>query len=152
MSKRNIPQFKPIGIIHTPLTDEDSAPIQSARSEHEGVVEIYPEYSAGLEGIEGFSHIYLIYCFFKAGDETSLQITPFLDHRKRGVFSTRFPLRPNPLGLSVVRLIKREEARLYFRGADMLDGTLLLDIKPYLPDFDIFDAERIGWFKDRSKP
>lgn len=152
MSRPKIPQFKPIGIIHTTLTDEDTAPIQSARSDHEGFVEIFPEFSAGLDGIEGFSHIYLIYCFFKAGDESSLLVTPFLDHRKRGVFSTRFPLRPNPIGFSVVRLIRREEGLLYFKGADMLDGTLVLDIKPYLPDFDIFNAERVGWFNDRSKP
>lgn len=152
MSRSKIPRFKPIGIIHTSLTDQDTAPIQSARSDHAGFVEIFAEFSAGLEGIEGFSHIYLIYCFFKAGDESSLLVTPFLDHRKRGVFSTRFPLRPNPIGFSVVRLIRREGERLYFTGADMLDGTLVLDIKPYLPDFDIFNADRIGWFDDRSKP
>ena len=144
--------MRPIGVIHTPLTDEDKAPIQSSRSDYEGVLEVYPEFDAGLEGIEGFSHIFLLYCFFNVGDASSLQVTPFLDHRKRGVFSTRFPLRPNPIGLSVVKLIKRDQARLRFMGADMLDGTLLLDIKPYLPDFDIFQAERFGWYTDRSKP
>jgi len=152
MTERASINFRPIGIIRTSLTDENSAPIQSSRSEHEGIVEVFPEYEAGLDGIEGFSHIYLLYCFFKTGDASSLQVTPFLDHRKRGVFSTRYPLRPNPIGLSVVRLVKRQGSLLHFIGADILDGTLLLDIKPYLPDFDIFPAERVGWFKDRSKP
>lgn len=142
----------PIGVIHTPLTDESKAPIQSARSDIEGVIEVFPQYEAGLDGIEGFSHIHLIYNFFQAGDETSLTVTPLLDNRQRGVFATRFPLRPNPIGLSVVHLLRRDKALLYFKGADMLDGTLLLDIKPYLPEFDVFQAERIGWFYTRSKP
>ncbi len=115
-------------------------------------MEVFQEYEAGLDGIERFSHIYLLYCFFKTGDASSLLVTPFLDHRKRGVFSTRFPLRPNPIGLSVVRLVKREGSLLHFIGADILDGTTLLDIKPYLPDFDVFPVDRVGWYKDRSKP
>jgi len=142
----------PIGVIHTPIQNERSAPVQSARSDIEGMIEVFPEYMAGLDGVEGFSHIYLIFCFFHYGDETSLRVTPLLDNRQRGVFATRYPLRPNPIGLSVVRLLRRDKALLYFKGADMLDGTLLLDIKPYLPEFDVFQAERIGWFHTRSKP
>lgn len=144
--------MRPIGVIHTPLTDENKAPIQSARSDIEGVIEVFPQYEAGLDGIEGFSHIYLIFNFFQAGDATSLTVTPLLDNRQRGVFATRYPVRPNPIGLSVVRLLRRDKALLYFKGADMLDGTLLLDIKPYLPEFDVFQAERVGWFQTRSKP
>lgn len=142
----------PIGVIHTPIQNERSAPVQSARSDVEGVIEVFPQYEAGLEGIEGFSHIHLLFSFFQAGDETSLIVTPFLDNRQFGVFATRFPLRPNPIGLSVVRLLRRDKALLYFKGADMIDGTFLLDIKPYLPEFDVFQAERIGWFHTRSKP
>ncbi len=141
----------PIGVIHTPFTDPDNTPIQPSRSNAAGKAEVFPIYAKGLEGVEGFSHIYLIYVFFEAGDENSLLVKPFLDDRKRGVFSTRFPLRPNPIGISIVRLVNREENILHFEGADMLDGSLLLDIKPYLPDFDVFEATRTGWFKNRSK-
>jgi tRNA-Thr(GGU) m(6)t(6)A37 methyltransferase TsaA len=151
MTERPSISMRPIGIIHSPLTDEDAAPIQSSRSDFEGVLEIYPEFEPGLEGIEGFSHIFLLYCFFETGNSASLQVTPFLDNRKRGIFSTRFPLRPNPIGLSVVQLVRREKTRLFLKGVDMLDGTLVLDIKPYLPDFDIFQTDKIGWFKNRSK-
>ncbi len=151
MSERNLIKFKPIGVIHTPLTDGAFTPIQSARSDIDGVVEVFAEFTDGLQGLEGFSHIYLIYCFFSMGDELSLKVTPFLDDQEQGVFATRFPLRPNPIGFSVVKLIRIDNALLYFKGADMLDGTLLLDIKPYLPDFDVFQVEKIGWFSNRSK-
>ena len=141
----------PIGVIHTPFTDPDNTPIQPSRSNAAGKVEVFHRYEKGLAGIEGFSHIYLIFAFFEVGGENSLLTKPFLDDRETGVFSTRFPLRPNPIGMSVVRLIKRENNILYFEGADMLDGSLLLDIKPYLPDFDVFQATRTGWFQHRSK-
>ena len=141
----------PIGVLHTPFTDPDNTPIQPSRSNAAGQAEVFPAYAKGLEGVEGFSHIYLIYAFFEAGDENTLLVKPFLDDRERGVFSTRFPLRPNPIGISIIRLVNRAEYILHFEGADMLDGSLLLDIKPYLPDFDVFQATRTGWYQHRSK-
>lgn len=142
----------PIGVIRTPFKDPELTPIQPSRSDAVGTVEIFSQFATGLEGIEGFSHVYLIFQFFIAGDQDSLLVKPFLDAHETGIFSTRYPLRPNPIGLSVVRLIRREGNILHFEGADMLDGSLLLDIKPYLPDFDVFQATRTGWFQNCTKP
>lgn len=144
--------MKSIGVIHTPLMDPKEAPIQSSRSDIPGSVEVYPQYVDGLEGIEEFSHIYLLYGFHRSDPEFQLKVRPFLDDKDHGLFTTRFPRRPNPLGLSVVRLIKREENMLYFKGADMLNGTPLFDIKPYIPDFDIFTVDKIGWYQHRKHP
>ncbi|NLF50233.1 MAG: tRNA (N6-threonylcarbamoyladenosine(37)-N6)-methyltransferase TrmO [Leptolinea sp.] len=144
-------EMKSIGVIHTPNTEKSLTPIQSSRSELKGTVEVFPQYTEGLQGLEEFSHIYLIYEFHKSDTEVSLLVNPFLDDRKHGVFATRYPYRPNPLGFSVVRLTSRQENILSFIGADMLDGTPLLDIKPYIPDFDVFDAQETGWFKNRKK-
>lgn len=142
--------LEPIGVLHTPLTDTAGAPIQSARSEVGGSCEVYPQYLAGLEGVEGFSHLYLLYAFHRADAEVSLRVQPFLDDRTHGIFATRYPCRPNPLGLSIVRLTGREQNVLFFLGADMLDGTPLLDIKPYIPEFDVFAVEKIGWYQQRK--
>ncbi len=143
--------FHPIGMIHTPIKEKKDAPIQSARSEINGEVEVFPEFSEGLEGIEEFSHIYLLYYLHLANQAASLQVKPFLDDRQHGVFATRHPCRPNAIGFSVVQLIRRENNRLFFCGADMLDETPLLDIKPYIPDFDIFEVAKTGWFQNRNK-
>ena len=142
--------MKPIGVIHTPLKEKKDAPIQSSRSDITGSVEVFPEYLEGLEGIEEFSHIYLLYGFHRSDREISLKVKPFLDDEVHGIFTTRHPCRPNPLGFSVVRLIERKENLLYFKGADMLDGTPLFDIKPYIPDFDIFNVDKIGWYQQRK--
>jgi len=144
--------FKPIGVIHTPILEPQGAPIQAARSELTGTVEVFPEYAAGLEGLEDFSHVYLLYVFHRAGQGAELQVKPFLDDRLHGLFATRYPRRPNPLGLSIVRLEGRQGSRLTFRGADMLDGTPLLDIKPYIPEFDVFSVSQQGWYQDRAHP
>lgn len=144
--------LKAIGIIHTPLVDKANAPIQSSRSTIQGVAEIFPEYLEGLDGVEAFSHLYLLYGFHLSEAPVSLKVQPFLDDRQHGVFATRFPRRPNPLGLSVVNLLGREGSRLLFSGADMLDGTPLLDIKPYIPDFDVFSVDKIGWYQQRKHP
>ncbi|HHY88722.1 MAG TPA: tRNA (N6-threonylcarbamoyladenosine(37)-N6)-methyltransferase TrmO [Chloroflexi bacterium] len=144
--------FKPIGVIHTPILEPQGAPIQAARSELTGTVEVFPEYAAGLEGLEDFSHVYLLYVFHRAGPGAELQVKPFLDDRLHGLFATRYPRRPNPLGLSIVRLEGRQGSRLTFRGADMLDGTPLLDIKPYIPEFDVFSVSQQGWYQDRAHP
>ena len=143
-------QMKSIGIIHTPLIEENGTPIQSSRSDITGTVEVFPQYLEGLVGIEEFSHIYLLYVFHRSNSEISLMVQPFLDDQLHGLFTTRYPCRPNPIGLSVVQLTGRKDNMLGFKGADMLDGTPLLDIKPYIPDFDIFTVDKIGWYQHRK--
>jgi tRNA-Thr(GGU) m(6)t(6)A37 methyltransferase TsaA len=135
----------PIGVIHSPFTDTSQTPIQASRSRARGMVEVYPEFSEGLQDLEGFSHIYLLYVFHESSGYTLLA-KPFLDDQLRGLFATRYPFRPNPLGLSVVRLLSRKDSLLEIEGVDMLDGTPLLDIKPYVPEFDIRTGTRNGWY------
>jgi len=142
--------MKEIGVIHTPLHEKEDAPIQSARSTIPGTVEVFPQYEEGLDGIEEFSHIYLLYGFHRSQQQVSLKVKPFLDDQLHGLFSTRHPCRPNPLGLSVVRLVEKKGNVLFFEGADMLDGTPLLDIKPYIPEFDIFAVGKTGWYQNRK--
>ena len=140
----------PIGVIHSPFTEKDKTPIQASRSQAIGLVEVYPEFADGLKDIEGFSHIYLLYAFHES-DGYTLQVKPFLDDQEHGVFATRHPCRPNPLGISVVKLLSRKENSLTVEGIDTLDGTPLLDIKPYIPDFDLRTDVRTGWYETRSK-
>ncbi len=116
------------------------------------MIEVFPEYLEGLEDIEEFSHLILVYVFHRALAQVALKVKPFLDDRRHGVFATRYPNRPNSLGLSVVRLVNRKENELEILGADMLDGTPLLDIKPYVPDFDIHSVSKIGWYANRAHP
>ena len=116
-----------------------------------GQVDVLPEYEAGLRDLEGFSHIFLIYAFHQAG-APRLEVVPFLDDEVRGVFATRAPTRPNPLGLSVVRLVSREGAVLYIEDVDILDGTPLLDIKPYVSRFDSREGTRDGWQEQIDEP
>jgi len=142
--------MKPIGVIHSPFTDKEKTPIQSMRSHASGQVEVFPEFAGGLQDLEDFSHIILLYTFH-CSSGYSLQIQPFLDDRLHGLFATRYPCRPNPIGLSVVRLVARQENILEIEGVDMLDDTPLLDIKPYVPDFDVFTDVRTGWYAQRSK-
>jgi len=138
--------YEVIGVIHTPFHDVAGMPIQPVGGrEISGTVEVFPEFSGGLMDIEGFTRIILIYHFHRSGKYT-LQPVPFLDTVPHGVFSTRAPNRPNPIGLSVVTLLKREGNCLQVSGIDILDGTPLLDIKPYLPDCDAFFSEKTGWF------
>jgi tRNA-Thr(GGU) m(6)t(6)A37 methyltransferase TsaA len=135
----------PIGIIHTPFSDKTQTPIQASRSQASGIVEVYPEFAEGLQDLEGFSHIYLLYVFHESSGY-SLLVKPLLDDRLHGLFATRYPARPNPIGLSVVRLIARQGNALEIEGVDMLDGTPLVDIKPYVADFDIRTPTRSGWY------
>lgn len=140
--------FQPIGVIHTPFHDPAGMPIQPAGGEGiAGTVDVYPECADGLMDIEGFSRIILIYHFHRSGT-CRLQVVPFLDPRPHGVFSTRAPNRPNPIGISIVSLLSREDTCLHIRGVDMIDRTPLLDIKPYLPECDAFPSERTGWFPE----
>jgi tRNA-Thr(GGU) m(6)t(6)A37 methyltransferase TsaA len=142
--------MKPIGVIHSPFTDKSQTPIQASRSRAVGQVEVYPEFSEGLQDVEGFSHLILLYAFHCSSGYT-LRVKPFLDDQWRGLFATRYPCRPNPLGLSVVRLLARRDNVLEIEGVDVLDGTPLLDIKPYVPDFDVRTEVHTGWYAHRSR-
>ena len=139
----------PIGIIHSPFTDPRQTPIQPTRSSAIGQVEVYEMFTPGLQDIDGLSHLILLYVFHRSAGY-SLHVTPFLDDQQRGLFSTRYPSRPNPIGLSIVRLLARRENILEIEGVDVLDGTPLLDIKPYVPDFDIRQDVQTGWYATRS--
>jgi tRNA-Thr(GGU) m(6)t(6)A37 methyltransferase TsaA len=140
--------YKPIGIIHTPFKDATGTPHQpTAGKKVEGIVEIQPEYVEGLDDLEGFSHLILIYHLHLSIGYT-LKVKPFMHDYFRGVFATRSPKRPNPIGISVVRLVKVKKGRIYVKGLDIIDGTPLLDIKPYIPD-DRQRVERIGWLSER---
>ena len=137
--------LRPIGVIRSPHRQADRTPIQPVYATGiKGRAEILPEYVDGLRDLEGFSHICLVYWFHKAS-APQLIVKPFLDDQPRGVFATRAPCRPNPIGLSVVRLISREENVLHLEDLDILDGTPLLDIKPYVSRFEYREATRSGW-------
>lgn len=140
-----------IGTIHTPFTDPVGMPIQpSGAAGVEATVEIFEAYRAGLKDLDGFSHLILLYRFHRStGFE--LEVVPFLDDRPRGLFATRAPRRPNPIGLSVVELVRVDEGVLHIRNADILDGAPLLDIKPYVPEFDAAANVRAGWLEDAGK-
>ena len=142
--------MRPIGIIHSPFTEKKQTPIQPTRSQAIGSIEVYPEYVAGLQGLEGFSHIIILY-IFNQSDGYSLHIKPFLDRQEHGLFATRYPYRPNPIGLSTVKLKIVQDNFLTVEGIDVLDGTPLLDIKPYVPDFDVRENTRTGWYETRSE-
>ena len=138
-------KYKPIGIIRSPFKEPQGTPIQpSAGRDIEGIVEIFPEYVKGLEDLEGFSHIILIY-HLHLSKPYLLKVKPFMDDKLRGLFATRAPSRPNPIGISVVRLDKVAGGTLYIRDVDIVDNTPLLDIKPYVPEFDLREKIKRGW-------
>jgi len=143
--------FTPIGVIHSEHTEAAKTPIQPVYAPScTGTVEVFPEYAEGLDDLDGFSHIYLLYHLDRAA-KPRLKVKPFLQDILRGVFSTRAPCRPNPIGLSIVRLIRREGNVLHIEGADILDGTPLLDIKPYASRFDCVQTDRNGWHDEVSE-
>jgi tRNA-Thr(GGU) m(6)t(6)A37 methyltransferase TsaA len=142
--------MRPIGEIHTPFIDKRDTPIQPSRSTAIGQVEVYPAFVDGLRDLDGFSHIILLYVFHRS-DDYKLSVTPFLDNQERGLFATRYPARPNPIGLSIVRLLSIQNHGLEIEGVDMLDGTPLLDIKPYVPNFDVQTDVRTGWYAARRR-
>ncbi len=143
--------YRPIGIVHTPFTSLDNMPIQpSAARDIEGTIEIFPEYTIGLQDIEGFSHIILLYHFHHA-NTVQLKVIPFLDQQERGIFATRAPVRPNPIGLSIVELVALENNILHIRGVDILDGTPLIDIKPCVEAFDHPSGSRAGWLDGKTR-
>ena len=140
--------FKPIGTVHSPFKEPTGTPIQpGAAAEIQGWVEVFPEYREGLADLEGFSHLILLY-YFHLAQGFALRVKPFLDEQQRGLFATRAPARPNPIGLSTVRLERVEGTRLYIREVDIVDGTPLLDIKPYVPRFDRRDGATSGWMAE----
>lgn len=144
--------FHPIGTVHSPHKELSGMPIQPAAAEGvKGTVVLDPAFQDGLEDLDGFSHVILVYYFHQAKSPEML-VKPFLDDVKRGVFATRAPRRPNGIGISVVKLLAIEGNKLEVENLDILDGTPLLDIKPYVPDFDGQEEVRIGWLeKSRRK-
>ena len=131
--------LQPIGVIHTPYQTDADTPRQAANSSDIGEVVLLPEFAEGLQGIDKFDFLILIYAFHLAPASGKLTVTSGRDMHERGVFATRSPHRPTPLGFSVVRLLRREGCRLFVEGVDMLDGTPLLDIKPYFEELDCGD-------------
>ena len=144
-------EYQAIGLIHTPHKTPAGTPIQPTGAEGvAGSIEIFPAYIAGLADLAGFSHIFIIYHFHLA-KKFSLTVKPFLDDQKRGLFATRAPSRPNPIGLSVVRLIDITDGELRVQDIDVVDGTPLLDIKPYVPKFDVRKVDRTGWIDKETR-
>ncbi|BBO71009.1 tRNA (N6-threonylcarbamoyladenosine(37)-N6)-methyltransferase TrmO [Desulfosarcina alkanivorans] len=143
--------FSAIGTIHTPFTRLEGMPIQpSGAREVKGTIILEPQYEEGLRDLDGFSHIILIYHFHRSKGYR-LTVKPFLDNVARGLFATRAPRRPNPIGLSIVELVRIEGPNVHVRGIDVLDGTPLLDIKPWVPTFDVRENVRAGWLDKNQK-
>jgi len=143
-------EYEPIGVIHSPFTELAGMPIQPAGAAGvKGTVELFPAFAEGIKDLGGFSHVILLYHFHRVTG-SDLIVTPFMDSEPRGVFATRAPKRPNPIGVSVVKLQRIEGLTLHVENVDILDGTPLLDIKPYVPEFDQLAAERVGWL-DRAR-
>lgn len=146
-----IPAPRAIGVIRTPFQRAAGTPIQSSLAGGvEGRVELLPEFELALKDLGGFDRIWLIYYFDRAAEPQPL-VRPYLDTVERGVFATRAPARPNPIGMSPVRLLAVEGTTLRVSEIDILDGTPLLDIKPYVPAFDCLAAERVGWYDTLAK-
>jgi tRNA-Thr(GGU) m(6)t(6)A37 methyltransferase TsaA len=139
--------YRSIGIIHSPFKTTEGMPIQPTGAQSIcGTIDVLPEFSPGLKDLDGFSHIILLYHFHRSKN-TRLEVIPFLDTQPRGIFATRASSRPNPIGISTVKLEKIEGHTLHVENIDILDGTPLLDIKPYVPEFDRYPAEKIGWLE-----
>jgi tRNA-Thr(GGU) m(6)t(6)A37 methyltransferase TsaA len=144
-------EYHPIGIVHSPFTTLENMPIQpTGAAGIAGRVEVLPEYEEGLQDLAGFSHIILLYHFHRSKG-FRLRVVPFLDSEARGVFATRAPSRPNPIGLSVVKLVKITGRILHVENVDLLDKTPVLDIKPYVPAFDCQSDVQVGWLEKLGK-
>ena len=142
-------RIRPIGVVRSPFAGADGTPIQSGRDHTPAAVEIDPSYAEGLADLEGFERIWLLTWLDRAGP-CRLKVTPYMDTRPRGLFATRAPCRPNPIGLSVVRLAGVRGRVLEIVGCDMLDGTPVLDVKPYSPKFDAFPDSAPGWLTEKD--
>lgn len=142
--------YRPIGVVRSPFHSLEEMPIQPVGAcGVRGTIELRPELVPGLQDLAGFSHLWLLYHFHRHGTPR-LTVTPFLDRHPHGVFATRAPVRPNALGLSLVELVAIEGATLEISGVDLLDGTPLLDIKPYVPAFDWAGQVRCGWLENTA--
>jgi len=141
-------RIKPIGIIRSPFKNKKETPIQPFKSKAIGKVEVYKKYQKGLKDIEGFSHVILIFKFHKS-KSYQLLVKPFLDTEMRGLFATRYPRRPNQIGITVVKLLSRKNSILTVKGIDIIDKAPLLDIKPYVPEFATKTKVKVGWLKGR---
>ena len=143
--------YRPVGVIRTPFKEPKGTPIQPTGAKGiQGKIILKPEYTDGLKDLEGFSHLIILYHFHLA-QGYSLHVQPYLDIEQHGVFATRIPGRPNPIGLSIVQLMEIKENILSIQDVDIVDGTPLLDIKPYVPAFDMRGSTRIGWLSERVK-
>lgn len=143
--------YKPIGYFKTPYTDIKGMPIQPVGGYGvEGVIDVLPEYAKGLKDLEGFSHVFVLYHLHQI-EGFDLMVKPFLDTDRHGIFATRSPKRPNPIGLSVMRLKGILGSLVFLEGIDVLNETPVIDIKPYVADFDRCDADRFGWFEGKSQ-
>ncbi len=137
--------YQPIGIIHSPFTELSGMPIQpTGENSARGWIDLDPKFAEGLKDLDGFSHIYLIYHLHEARPFKAI-VTPFLDAKEHGLFATRAPNRPNPIGLSLVRLVGIDQNRIHVDQIDVLDGTPLLDLKPFIPTFEATEDIRTGW-------
>jgi tRNA-Thr(GGU) m(6)t(6)A37 methyltransferase TsaA len=137
--------YRPIGIIHSEHTVAEKTPIQPVYAQGcKGQVEVFTEFAEGLKDLQGFSHVYLIYHFHQVCS-VKLLVKPYLQDKEHGIFATRAPFRPNAIGLSVVELLSIDGNILHLDGVDILDGTPLLDIKPYTAKFDLYDIKKNGW-------
>ena len=136
--------MKPIGVIRTPFTSSENTPIQSSKSNSNGHVDVSSEYLDALKSLDGFSHIILLYWCHRA-KQAKMREKPYLDTEEHGLFSIRAPSRPNPIGISIVKLLSIEGTRLNIEGVDMLDKTPLIDIKPFVPEFDNRPLATSGW-------
>jgi tRNA (adenine37-N6)-methyltransferase len=142
--------YRPIGIIHSPFKRRRGTPIQPVGGTGvKAEIEIFPEFIEGLADLDGFSHIILLY-HFHLSTTYKLTVKPFLDHAVHGVFATRAPARPNSIGISTVRLLRIDRQTLYVEDMDIIDRTPLLDVKPFVPDFDVRKAASIGWLENKA--
>ncbi len=143
-------EFKFIGTIHSAFKSIGNMPIQPiSENSNKGYIEVFPEYEEGLLDIEGFSHIHLIY-YFHLLKHKKLTVLPFMDNKEHGIFATRAPARPNPIGLSLVELIRRDGNILYVKNLDVIDGTPLIDIKPFFEKFDNRFNTKNGWLGNKQ--
>ncbi len=150
ITNRDKMKMKPIGVIHTPYKSTEEAPYQGCKSDAMCEIEIFDEYARGLKDVEGFSHLIILYWMHKSTNYSLLIKTPW-DDKLHGLFTTRSQNRPNPIGLSVVRLIKRDGNILKIKGIDAIEETPVIDIKPYIPEFDEEKNIKIGWLENKIR-
>ena len=140
-------RYKPIGVTHSPFKKPSGVPIQPTAAEGvKGSIEVFPEYADGLKDLDGFSHIILVY-HFHLSKKPLLMVRPYMDEELHGVFATRAPSRPNPIGISTLHLLRVEKNMLHVEDLDIVDGTPVLDIKPFVPEFDVRKTSRVGWLE-----